>query len=248
MRAVPAEVNLKAHDIANMAMARHADARVLLVADIDRGGAYAALAGTMDCLTEEERSFVAGYILNRFRGDISLLDPANAFLRDLTGKAVLGVVPFIEHLGLPEEDSVSFKAGDILTEARPTDGRLDIALLDLPHLSNLTDVDALAVEPDVALRRVRRMEDLGDPDAVILPGSRNTLADLAVLRQNGLAKALTRLAHGGKNGTGGDLRRHADARQGGIRSPRPGIDSAMGGGIGGYCPWRRNWRRPRSWP
>jgi cobyric acid synthase CobQ/L-threonine-O-3-phosphate decarboxylase len=195
----PAEVNLKAHDIVNMAMARHAQARVLLVADIDRGGAYAALAGTMDCLTEEERGLVAGYLLNRFRGDASLLGPANDFLRDLTGKPVLGVVRHIDHLGLPEEDSVSFKAGDILAGASTAGpDRLDIVLIDLPHVSNFTDVDALAVEPDVSLRRVARPADLGRPDAIILPGSRNTLADLAALRQGGLARALLEAARSGK--------------------------------------------------
>jgi len=195
----PAEVNLKAHDIVNMAMARLAEAKVLLVADIDRGGAYAALAGTMDCLTEAERALVAGYVLNRFRGDASLLAPANAFLRDLTGREVLGVVPHIEDLGLPEEDSVSFKAGEILADAPPTDpDRLDIVLLDLPHVSNGTDVDALTVEPDVTVRRVCRLDALGRPDAILLPGSRNTLGDLAALRASGLARAISRAAESGR--------------------------------------------------
>ncbi|MHC1712607.1 MAG: cobyric acid synthase [Solidesulfovibrio sp.] len=195
----PAEVNLKAHDIVNMAMAAHAGAHVLLVADIDRGGAYAALAGTMECLTETERSRVAGYVLNRFRGDASLLAPANAFLRDLTDRDVLGVVPYIDRLGLPEEDSVTFKDGKTLAASPPDDPELlDIAVIDLPHVSNFTDVDALAIEPDVRLRRVRAAQELGRPDAVILPGSKNTLADLGWLRENGLAEALTALA-----GTGG---------------------------------------------
>lgn len=195
----PAEVNLKAHDIVNMAMAALAGATVLLVADIDRGGAYAALAGTMDCLTEAERGLVAGYVLNRFRGDASLLAPANVFLREMTGRDVLGVVPHIEHLGLPEEDSVSFKAGEVLGAAPPVDPTmLDIALIDLPHVSNGTDADALAVEPDVCVRLVRRAEELGRPDAVILPGSRNTLEDLAALRASGLAGALAEALAGGR--------------------------------------------------
>ena len=195
----PAEINLKAHDIVNMAMARHARARVLLVTDIDRGGAYAALAGTMDCLTEEERALVAGYVLNRFRGDPGLLGPANDWLRELTGRPVLGVVPYLADLGLPEEDSVSFKAGDVLAEDAPADpARLDIAVIDLPHGSNFTDIDALAVEPDARPRRVRAVRDLGRPDAVIIPGSRNTLADLAALGQSGLAGALLDLAREGK--------------------------------------------------
>ncbi len=195
----PAEVNLKAHDIVNMAMARHARAKVLIAADIDRGGAYAGLAGTMECLTEAERALVCGYVLNRFRGDAGLLAPANAFLHDLTGRPVLGVVPSIENLGLPEEDSVTFKAGGILAQTPPDDpDTLDIALIDLPHVSNFTDLDALIAEPDARVRRVGRAEDLGRPDAIIIPGSKNTLADLAALRERGLDAAVTALALAGK--------------------------------------------------
>lgn len=191
----PAEVNLKAHDMVNMAMAAHAGAGVLLAADIDRGGAYAALLGTMECLTEAERARVAGYVLNRFRGDATLLAPANAFLHKATGKAVLGVVPAIDGLGLPEEDSVTFKDGGTLPVTPPTEKDvLDIAVIDFPRVSNFTDVDALAGELDVWLRRVRRVEELGRPDALILPGSKNTLADLAWLRETGLAAAITGLA------------------------------------------------------
>ncbi|MFP5257832.1 MAG: cobyric acid synthase, partial [Acidobacteriota bacterium] len=195
----PAEVNLKAHDIVNMAMARHAGARVLLAADIDRGGAYAGLLGTMECLSEDERGLVAGYVLNRFRGDASLLAPANAFLRERTGRDVLGVVPYLPELGLPEEDSVTFKNGGTLPETPPSDpDRLDIAVIDLPHVSNFTDLDALAVEADVRLRRVTAAERLGRPDAVILPGSKNTLADLAWLVESGLADGVAALAASGK--------------------------------------------------
>lgn len=195
----PAEINLKAHDIVNMAMARHAGARVLIAADIDRGGAYAGLLGTMECLAEDERGLVAGYILNRFRGDAGLLAPANAFLRARTGRGVLGVVPFLPNLGLPEEDSVTFKDGGTLPETPPADaGLLDIAVIDLPHVSNFTDIDALAVEADVRVRRVRTAERLGRPDAVVVPGSKNTLADLAWLRDSGLVAGISALAAGGK--------------------------------------------------
>uniref|UniRef100_I2PY43 Cobyric acid synthase n=1 Tax=Desulfovibrio sp. U5L TaxID=596152 RepID=I2PY43_9BACT len=195
----PAEVNLKAHDIVNMAMAAHAGARALLVADIDRGGAYAALAGTMECLTEAERARIGGYVLNRFRGDAGLLAPANDFLRDLTGLPVLGVVPYLPTLGLPEEDSVSFKDGKTLGEAPPADPDcLDIAVVDLPRVSNFTDLDALAAEPDVRLRRVAAAGHLGRPDAVLVPGSKNTLADLAWLKETGLAGAIAALAGEGK--------------------------------------------------
>ncbi|OLN29667.1 Cobyric acid synthase [Desulfovibrio sp. DV] len=195
----PAEVNLKAHDIVNMAMARHAGARVLLAADIDRGGAYAGLLGTMECLAEDERAMVAGYILNRFRGDAGLLAPANDFLRQRTGRDVLAVVPYLANLGLPEEDSVTFKDGAILPETLPDNATLvDIAVIDLPHVSNFTDCDALAVEGDVRVRRVTAAARLGRPDAVIVPGSKNTLADLAWLVDSGLAAAITALAAEGK--------------------------------------------------
>jgi len=187
----PAEVNLKSHDMVNMAMAAYAASKVLLVGDIDRGGVFAALAGTMELFSEAERTRVGGFILNRFRGDAALLDPALVFMKNLTGKPVLGVVPNIENLGLPEEDSVSFTAGRCVGSAARD---LDIAVLDLPHISNFTDFDALAREPDVGLRVVRAVEEMGAPDAVILPGSKNTLADLAYLRERGLAAAVATVA------------------------------------------------------
>ena len=191
----PAEVNLKHHDIVNMAMAEYAKAKVLLVGDIDRGGVFAALAGTMELLNERERGLVQGFVLNRFRGDPGLLTPALEFTRRLTGRPVLGVIPELPDLGLPEEDSVSFKARGF-TSAPGRD--LDIALIDLPHISNFTDLDALAGEPDVSLRVVTGPKELGAPDAVILPGSKNTLADLARLREIGLAQALLDLAGQGR--------------------------------------------------
>jgi len=187
----PAEVNLKSHDMVNMAMAAYASSKVLLVGDIDRGGVFAALTGTMELFSEAERARVGGFILNRFRGDAALLDPALVFMKNLTGKSVLGVVPNIERLGLPEEDSVSFKAGK---HAGCPARDLDIAILDLPHISNFTDFDALAGEPDVGLRVVRAVAEIGMPDALIVPGSKNTLADLAHLRECGLDQAVARLA------------------------------------------------------
>ncbi len=205
----PAEINLKAHDIVNMAMARHAGARVLLVGDIDRGGVFAALVGTMELLEDWERDHVAGYLLNKFRGDASLLDPALDFMLERTGRPVLGVVPYLRDLGLPEEDSVTFKEGlpglrdmpGLQGGAAADDGGdvLDIVLVDLPHISNFTDVDALHGEPDVRLRVVRTPADLTAaggrmPDAVILPGSKNTTGDLRALRATGMADALANLA------------------------------------------------------
>ena len=187
----PAEINLKAHDIVNMRMARYAGAHVALVADIDRGGAFAALAGTMALLTRAERGRVGGFILNKFRGDASLLDPALSMLQKRTGKPFWGVVPMLENLRLPEEDSVSFKdgltPGLLMGQTSGGPGLLDIVVPDLPHLSNATDLDALRDEPGVQLRIVRHADQWGTPHVVILPGSRNTVGDLRFLRRTGLA-------------------------------------------------------------
>lgn len=191
----PAEINLKSGDIVNMNMAHHANAPVLLVGDIDRGGVFASFVGTMELLDEAERKQVAGFIINRFRGDATLLDCAlDATLRH-TGKPVLGVVPYLDRLGLPEEDSVSFKQ-DIMHKSEDTriEDCLDVAVIDLPHISNFTDVDPLSIEPDVQVRVVRHAGELGRPDAVILPGSKNVAADLIYLRHNGLADRLIQLA------------------------------------------------------
>ncbi len=189
----PAEINLKRHEIVNMAMARHAQAPVLLVGDIDRGGVFASFVGTMELLTEAERRLVAGFVINRFRGDATLLDDALQYTLRHTGKPVLGTVPYLPDLGLPEEDSVSFKQG-LLPSGTKDANLLDIAVLDLPHISNFTDLDPLGLEPDVSLRVVRTVAELGRPDALILPGSKNTLADLAWLRQQGLAAWVLELA------------------------------------------------------
>jgi cobyric acid synthase CobQ/L-threonine-O-3-phosphate decarboxylase len=188
----PAEVNLKSHDIVNMSMAFYAKAPVLMVGDIDRGGVFASFVGSMDVFTERERAQVAGFVVNRFRGQASLLNPAFEYLQRYTGRPVLGVVPFLRDLGLPEEDSVTFK--DSHSGVASQDGKLDIVLVDLPHISNFTDCDALRQEPDVALRVVRSGSELGKPDAVILPGSRNVPGDLHALKENGVAAALQELA------------------------------------------------------
>ncbi|MCK9241006.1 cobyric acid synthase [Desulfocurvus sp.] len=193
----PAEINLRAHDMVNMAMAGYARARVLLAGDIDRGGVFAAFTGTMELLAEWERALVAGFVVNRFRGDESLLGPALEAVTARTGVPFAGVVPFLPDLGLPEEDSVSFKSGAL--DMRPGPGReVEVACVDLPHVSNFTDLDALAGEPDVWLRVVRRAGELGRPHAVILPGSRNTVADLDWLRASGLGAELAELAAAGR--------------------------------------------------
>jgi cobyric acid synthase CobQ len=192
----PGEVNLKRHDIVNMGMARYARAPVLLVGDIDRGGVYASFVGTMEVLNEWERALVAGFVVNRFRGQASLLQSAHDYVAAHTGKEVLGVVPYLKNLGLPEEDSVSFKEG-LFAADRPTDEHVEIAVISLPHISNFTDIEPLVAEPDVWLRVVERAEDLGDPQAIILPGSKNVIHDLAALRSCGLADAIRRKAEEG---------------------------------------------------
>jgi cobyric acid synthase CobQ/L-threonine-O-3-phosphate decarboxylase len=192
----PGEVNLKKHDIVNMAMAEFARAPVLLVGDIDRGGVFAAFIGTMEVLSQREREMVAGFVVNRFRGDPALLGDAFEYVRRHTGIPTLGLVPFIRDLGLPEEDSVSFKEKRE-TAGGPGKDQVEIAVVDLPHISNFTDVDPLAMEPDVFLRVVRTPGELGRPDAVILPGSKNVPGDLAFLRETGLADAICDLGRKG---------------------------------------------------
>ncbi len=192
----PGEVNLKHHDIVNMRMARHADAPVLLIGDIDRGGVYASFIGHLQIMEPWERELMAGFIVNRFRGDASLLEEAHTFVWERTGLSVLGVIPFLDQLELPQEDSVSFKAG-LYASARPSSVHVEIVLIDLPHIANFTDVEPLLLEPDVYLRVVRTVEELGQPDAIILPGSKNVMHDFVFLERCGLARALIQLAGAG---------------------------------------------------
>ncbi|MDP2847695.1 MAG: cobyric acid synthase [Humidesulfovibrio sp.] len=191
----PAEVNLKDQDIVNMKMALHAGAKVLLVGDIDRGGVFAALSGTFDILDEAERALVVGHVLNKFRGDASILGPALDFLYRRTGRPVLGVIPWLPDLSsgaLPEEDSLGIRNTVTDQPTRRPDS-LDIAVVVPLRISNFNDLDPLAAEPDVRLRLVRDVRDLGTPDAVILPGSKNTIDDMRALRGAGLAAALRAL-------------------------------------------------------
>ena len=194
----PAEVNLKRHDIVNMAMAQHARARVLLVGDIDRGGVFASFVGTLEVLAEWERALVAGFVVNRFRGQEELLRDALDYTKWHTGKPVFGVVPYIANLNLPEEDSVTFKSRT-LDRVQPEDtNAVEIAIIDLPHVSNFTDFDPFRMEHDVHLQIVRSADELCRPDAIIIPGSKNTLGDLAYLKHSGLAERIMRLAAEGK--------------------------------------------------
>jgi adenosylcobyric acid synthase len=188
----PAEVNLKHHDIVNMKMADFAGAPVILVGDIDRGGVFASFVGTVEILSELERAMIAGFAINRFRGNQALLGDAIKYVHDRTGVPVFGVIPYINDLGIPEEDSVSFKTGRREGAARGQ-GQIEIAVIDVPHISNFTDFDPLDLEPDVCLRIVRKADDLDNPDAVIIPGSKNVPGDLAYLRESGLSDKIEAL-------------------------------------------------------
>ncbi|MEN8135609.1 MAG: cobyric acid synthase [Thermodesulfobacteriota bacterium] len=193
----PAEVNLKRHDIVNMGMARYAESPVLLVGDIDRGGVFASFIGSMEVMAEWERALVAGFVVNRFRGQASLLDDAFRYVEDFTGKGVFGTVPYIKEHGIPEEDSVSFKEG-IYEKARPAGECVEVGVIDLPHISNFTDVEPFLAEPDVYLRIIRSADELAEagPDlaALILPGSKNVMNDLAYLEKSGLAAKIKNMA------------------------------------------------------
>lgn len=188
----PAEINLRHRDIANMAVALHANSPVLLVVDIDRGGAFASLVGTMELLTSEERALVAGFVINRFRGDASLLDPGIAMLEGRYGVPVLGVLPYLTDWRGDEEDSLGIET---IRERPGAD--LTIAAVRLPYISNYTDLGALTAEPDVSVRWVHGPADLDGADAIIIPGSKSTLADLAWLRTSGIAERIAETARAG---------------------------------------------------
>jgi adenosylcobyric acid synthase len=187
----PAEINLQSMDIVNMRMAEAAGAACLLVGDIDRGGVFASLLGTLDLLDDPARDLVRGFLVNKFRGDVSLLWPGIEFLEARVGKPCVGVVPFLHDVGLEEEDSVTLGEpktpapgwGDTGGAARP----LRIAVIALPHLANFTDFDPLAAEPSVAVAYVRSPVELRRADVVIIPGSKQTLDDLRWLEHSGLS-------------------------------------------------------------
>jgi adenosylcobyric acid synthase len=195
----PAEINLKQGDIVNMRVAQYAQAPTLLVGDIDRGGVFAALVGTMVLLEPAERALIKGFIINKFRGEISLLGDG---LRMLQARAfdtpTLGVIPYLPDIGVAEEDSVALdQPGNRAGKAASPAEALDLVVIRLPRISNFDDFDPLAAEPGVSLRFVERLAELGQPAAIILPGSKMTAADLAWLRQSGLADQLVGLARAG---------------------------------------------------
>jgi adenosylcobyric acid synthase len=200
----PAEINLREHDIANMGLARAAGLPVIVVADIDRGGALAALYGTLALLSREDQALVAGFVVNKFRGDARLLEPGLDRLRELTGRPVLGVLPWTAGLWLDAEDSLTLATAPVQWDeeagggGRPGRDVLRVAVIRLPRISNFTDTDPLVAEPGVAVRFVTSPAEIAGADLVILPGTRATVADLAWLRERGLAEAVAgRAARGG---------------------------------------------------
>ena len=184
----PAEINLKADDIVNMGLAKLVDAPVLLAGDIDRGGVFAQLYGTVALLEPEERARIAGLVINKFRGDVDILRPGLAMLEEKTGLPVLGVVPYL-HVEIEDEDSLSERL-NVRDAVKP----LDVAVIRLPHISNFTDFIPLEQHELLGVRYVQRARELGAPDLVILPGTKNTMEDLLWLRQSGLEAAVRKLA------------------------------------------------------
>ena len=187
----PAEINLKENDIVNMGLARLADAPVLLAGDIDRGGVFAQLCGTAALLEPDERERVKGLIINKFRGDVEILRPGLTMLEEKTGLPVLGVVPYLR-VDVDDEDSLAPSL-----ERTAPHKPLDAAVIRLPRISNFTDFAPLETHPMIGVRYVRRPDELGRPDLLVLPGTKSTMGDLLWLRQSGLENAVQRLAANG---------------------------------------------------
>ncbi len=188
----PAEINLKHRDLTNMRVAKYLNAPTLLVVDIDRGGAFAHVVGTLELLEPEERALIRGVVINKFRGQRSLLEPGIKWLEERTGIPVVGVIPWIDQV-FPAEDSL-----DLLErKSQKSHTDINIAVLRLPRISNFTDFDPLEAEPSVSVRYISPKQDLGHPDAVIIPGSKTTIADLMVIQKTGMAEAIKNYAAAG---------------------------------------------------
>jgi len=185
----PAEVNLADDEIVNMRLARHCQAPVLLVGDIDRGGVFASLLGTMWLLKPEELDLIKGLVINKFRGDLALLEPGLKFLEQKASIPVLGVIPYFQDISIAQEDSVALEQ----LKPQPENPQIDIAVIRMPHISNFDDFDPLDKEKDIRMRYVNSIVNLNHPDLIILPGSKTTIADLDWLKNNGLARRITEL-------------------------------------------------------
>lgn len=188
----PAEINLKDREIVNMRVARIANSPVLLAGDIDRGGVFASLVGTLELLTRQERDLIKGFIINKFRGDLKLLKPGLDILEKRTGKPVLGVLPYLRDINIAQEDSVYLDE----RQTSSASGTVDVAVIRLPHISNYDDFDPLE-EHGCTVRYVSNVLEMGNPDLLILPGTKSTIADLIQLQQQGLAQAIINRAQSG---------------------------------------------------
>jgi len=191
----PAEINLKDRDLVNMKVALYCNSPVLLAADIDRGGIFASLVGTMELLEPAEKALVKAFIINKFRGDVSLLKPGTDWLEQRTGVPVAGVIPYYRDIYVAEEDSIALERRKAMKNRSDFD--LDIAVVALPHIANFDDFDPLEREPRVRLRYIEAGDHLDAPDLIILPGTKSTVADLAYLNEIGLAKNILSLASQG---------------------------------------------------
>lgn len=187
------EINLRATDLVNMSMARHAHADVILVGDIDRGGVFASVYGSIALQTPEDRPLIKGIIVNKFRGDMSLFDEGRRMMEDLCGVPVLGIVPYYKDIHIEEEDSVALSQKSMEAER----GKVNIAVVMLQHLSNYTDFDSLEQDPRVHLFYTNNVDDIKKADIIILPGTKSTLHDLYELRRNGCAQAIVRAHRNG---------------------------------------------------
>jgi len=178
----PAEINLRQHDMVNMAMAEMADAPVVIVGDIDKGGVFAWMKGTLDLLSESEQKRVRGFIINKFRGDINLLKSGLTQFEEMTGKPILGVIPFDAELFVDEEDAIPHISSPLINSHPSV---VDIAIVQFPHIANFTDFSPLVSDPAVAVRYVRSPVQAGNPDLLILPGTKNTIGDLQFMQDMG---------------------------------------------------------------
>lgn len=180
----PVEINLKDRDIVNMRVAELADADVFLVADIDRGGVFASIVGTLALFNEDERKRVKGIIVNKFRGSMQYFEKGRTWIEEYTGVPVIGVIPYID-VQIEAEDSLAFSSLK-LKQPKQNEYKIDVACIQYPHISNFTDLDPLFEEPDVGIRFVKSGNELGNPDVIILPGTKNTVEDLLWLKENDL--------------------------------------------------------------
>ncbi|KHE92181.1 Cobyric acid synthase [Candidatus Brocadiaceae bacterium S225] len=193
----PAEINIKDNDIVNMKIAEIADAPVILVTDIERGGSFAWIVGTLELLNSDERDRVMGVIINKFRGDMGILESGLQMLEERINKPVLGVLPYFTNIDVDDEDSMSLNNRGTREDGRGKRDESDIVIIRLPRISNFTDFDILKREKDICVRFVEDARSIGNPDLIILPGTKNTIGDLEFIKESGIAETIINLAKTG---------------------------------------------------